>query len=97
MCVECRSPFDAEAVSIQRPPVSAFNLVTSRAESPHNLRRYEKNSRQLPTVPARCRADVMEPMVSSTARRDTQSSILFGQMLIRGDTVENRQNIRMPF
>ena len=27
----------------------------------------------------------------------SQSSILFGQMPIRGDTVENRQNMRMPF
>lgn len=27
----------------------------------------------------------------------SQSSILFGQMPIRGDTVENRQNMRVPF
>jgi len=95
--MEPRSPLVAEAVSIQRLPSSVVNPVTSRAESPHNLRRHERNPGQLPTVSERCRVDVMEPMVNGTVRRDTQSSILFGQMLIRGDTVENRQNIRMPF
>ena len=95
--MERRSLLDAEAVSIQRPPISVFNLVTSRAKSPQNLRRYEKIPRQLPTVPERCSVEVMESMVNGTVRRDTKSSIVFGQMLIRGDTVENRQNIRMPF
>ena len=77
-----RSPLDAQVVIAQHPAISVFNLVTSRAE------RSQNRGIHVPFPQWQRIKDGKNCPVSLSLK----SSILFGEIPIRGDTDENPEN-----